>query len=96
MLTRKESVTPILTCEDEDIALALMDANPAINMMDIRQQFDGVTKPAAAGHEIGSAREKYVMGKLTCHNPHQTLRYIHAKLVTNVFLHSVLNALFSS
>jgi len=64
-VVRKESATtPILTCEDEDIALALLETNPAVLKLDFSQQL-----------EVTSKEKTSVQGgKLMCHDTHQSLR----------------------
>jgi hypothetical protein len=79
---RKESVgtNPVLTCEDEDIALALMEANPAVLKLDFSQQLEmggGGGKESSNNNSNkggGGGGGGIQGGKLMCHDTHQSLR----------------------
>lgn len=59
-LVRKESTTPVMTCEDEDVALALLEYNPALLKLDF---------------SLERKQDKTIQaGKLMCHDTHQSLR----------------------
>ena len=66
-LSRKESLNmnPV-TCEEEDVNVALMDANYSVLRLDLSQHLDVKQDKVVHG------------GRLLCHNSHQALRYFHA------------------